>query len=52
VESESDLCKNEECLNIVSVKDKEIERVRNLVEKERREAALEEEICKEGSTSI
>ena len=40
VESESDLCKNEECLNIVSAKDKEIERLRKLVEKERREAAL------------
>ena len=40
MESESDLCKNEECLNIVSAKDKEIERLRKLVEKERREAAL------------
>ena len=40
VESESVLCKNEECLNIVSAKDKELERLRKLVEKERREAAL------------
>lgn len=40
VEFESDFCKNEECLNIVFVKDKEIECLRKLVEKERREVVL------------
>ena len=53
MESESDLCKNEECLNIVSAEDKETERPRKLVERERREAALwRKKFVKKRSTSI